>query len=741
MTERIRELLQLPRRRYEHRAKKTETPEFLDLLRQASAKETNVEDLAALFSQVVIENTSTASKKACTLRLSIARNNGNIFVNHSKKPVVEAYINPITGLLVCQDEVRSDLSFDGTRDHVVFTPHHQFQMLGFAFASKAIQDYIDDLKSLSPNELQALALKPLNQIVMELKQFFEDGNALYKNIAEELTYLDTPSVPQANQFMAFADEDEPRYLVTDRVPYPNPINHLDIDTRLVDRFLNVFFDETNKARFAWYMGAALRNIRIDDPSVSKMLMVSSSHAGSGKSTLVTALTNALFTKAFGNLNGDFDEHFDRDNRFASESLVNTRMNVYLEAEFGKATKDGNNHDFNNLKVSAIKTMITDGYMATEEKYQSRKNQRAFGLHMVLTNHPARITEETDALRRRILPCLIKPTSMEEKARELGLFGQKTFETWVEEHALEFAVYFVRQHMQHEYDYTTYLYNSKAFIREVNHYRNAGNADLDPLALMTRNSDNVFAVLDIAAQHYGVSLEAFVEEVKVTPKGVNYGPMRISSGTLYLDSSAKYLSQFTSQPDTLRDILIEIYGAPEKKYQRNRFTIPLSHTDYDDFVTSQKAIAEHEENESQSEEPMNVVDQFGRDVELSEIPEQIKQALEEKAQKTKERHIKERVEKPEKREPAWMKHVDKSTLFDYKKPQTLTEGPLVLNESGMISFVPDLSIDKTSQTPQTSNATEKTIDTMTREELMNVVASYEQEMLKVREWLSQKMSDQ
>ena len=79
------------------------------------------------------------------MRLSVARNNGNIFVNHSKKPIVEAYINPLTGLLVCEDEVRMDLAFDGTRDHVVFTPHHQFQMLGFAFAAKAIQDYINDL--------------------------------------------------------------------------------------------------------------------------------------------------------------------------------------------------------------------------------------------------------------------------------------------------------------------------------------------------------------------------------------------------------------------------------------------------------------------------------------------------------------------------------------------------------------------------------------------------------------------
>lgn len=739
MNQQILELKTLNRRRYEHRVTKHASPEFLNLLRQASAKTCATEELAALFSQVVIENTSIAAKKACTLRLSVARNNGNIFVNHSKKPIVEAYINPLTGLLVCEDEVRMDLAFDGTRDHVVFTPHHQFQMLGFAFAAKAIQDYINDLMALSPNELQALAIKPINQIIMELNQFFEDGTALYKNISEELTYLHTPSVPQANQFMAFSDDEEPRYLVTDRVPYPNPINYLDMDTRIVDRFLDVFFDDVDKARFSWYMGAALRNIRIDDPAVSKMLMISSSHAGSGKSTLVSSLTNALFTKTFGNINGDFDEHFDRDNRFASESLVNTRMNVYLEAEFGRATKDGNNHDFTNMKVSAIKTMITDGFMATEEKYQSRKSQRAFGLHIVLTNHPARITEETDALRRRILPCLVKPSSMEEKARKLGLFGQKTFEAWVEDHALEFAVYFVRHHLENEYAYSSHMYNSKSFIREINHFRNAGNADLDPLALMNRNSDNIFSVLEIAEQHYGVKLDTFIDAVNAAPKGVSYEAIRISNGTLYLDASTKFLATFTDKPDTLRDILVELYGAPEKKYQRNRFTIPLSHSDLDDFLESREAIKAHEaakaEELAEVEEPQNVVDVDGNDVAFEAFSDELKGALANKAESVKTRHIQERVETPTKRDPLWMRHVDKSTLVTHKESdaEALVDGSVEFTANGSFHRI---NVETNPTRREVAIATKD----LTREQLVDLVTEYEGEISHVRNFMSQLTGD-
>ena len=715
------------RRRYEHKATKTAKPEFIQFLRQAAAKEEFSEALYALFSQAVIENTSMASKKPCSLRISVARNNGNIFVNHAKKPVVEAYINPITNLLVREDDVRMDLDFDGTRDHIVFTPHHQFQMLAFTFAAHAIQDYIRDITSLSPNELQALAIKPVNQIIMELNQFFEDGTALYKNISEELTYLHTPSVPQANHFMAFADDQNPEYMVTGRVPYPNPMNYLDMDTRLVNRFLDAFFDETNKARFAWYMGAALRNIRVDDPSVSKMLMMTSAHPGSGKSTLVTALSNALFTKTFSTINGDFDEHFSRDNRFSSESLVNTRMNVYLEAEFGAPTKDGNNHDFNQMKVSAIKTMITDGYMGTEEKYERRKSQRAFGFHTVLTNHPAQITEETDALRRRILPCLVKASSMEEKARALGLFGQKTFETWVQDHALEFAVYFVRYHMEHAYDYSEFLYNSKAFIREINYYKTRGAYQLDPLALMQRNSDNIFGMLSVLKDHYDFDLDAFMTAIKETVPGINYGDIRITNNTLYLNSAVKFLRKFTKSPDMVRDVLVEVYGAPEKKYQKDRFIIPMEVTDLDDFLETQKSIEAHEAEEAEEVVDVRVSDN-GSDVALPALSVDIQEALELRANEFKKEEIHRNETKKQVREPLWMRYVDKSTLVDYQPIDEVGEdAPAQFTESG--SFA-GLNVN-----PAVRDARQQTAE-LSREELVELVAQYAEDNEKTRQLVTE-----
>ena len=656
----------LSRRRYEHVNAMNVTPEFIQKMRRDLEKpEIISDDIIKLFDSAIIENTEATSKRKCTVRISVARNNGNIFINHAKKPIVEAYYHPTTDLLVTQSITKMNLDYDGTRDVQEYTPHHQFQMLALAFVEKVVKDYIDEVTSLSPNELQAIGIKPLNQIIMELNEYIEEGTKIYKNVAEELQYLVTPEIPPVNQFMVFADESASKYTVTERTQYPNPINYLDMDTRTVDRFLDAFFDETDKARFSWYMGAALRNIRVDDPAVSKMLMMTSARAGSGKSTLVTAMTNALFGRTYGNINGDFDEHFSMDNKFVSSGLTDTRMNVYLEAEFGEPTKDGNLHNFHRMRVSAIKTMITDGYMATEEKYQSRKNQRAFGLHMVLTNHPARITEETDALRRRILPCLVKPTSMETKAKQLGLFGQKTFEEWVSNHALEFAVYFVRHHIEHEYDYSEYLYNSNALIRELNHYKTAGNKNLDPIALMERNSDNIFAVLDIASQHYNFELEKFITDIENTKPGISYDDIRISNGTLYINASEKFWSRYSTQPATIRDIMIEVYGAPEKKFSKNRFTTPLSHTDLSDFRETQEAIKAHAEKETDEVVDYTVATPQG-DVSFAPISSELQEKLTKHARKVKEHHIKTRVEKPVVKEPEWMKHVDKSTLIGYQE---------------------------------------------------------------------------
>lgn len=683
----MRRIKDLTTRRYEHRNKYVETPEFIHLIHQAAAKEEYTEKLSSLFSAVRIENTSSASKKKATVYVQIARNNGNIFVSHAKKPVVEGYINPLTELLVCRDEVRYDLEFDGTRDSVIFTPHHQFQMLAVIFASHAVHQFIEDLISLSPSELADANLKPLNQIIMELNEYLEEGIGLYKAISDQLGHLQTPPVPQVNHFLAFADEQRPEYLVTSRVPYPNPMGYLDIDTRLVERFLDVFFEEGDKKRLAWYMGAAVRNVPVYDPSVSKMLTVVSARSGSGKSTVITALTKALFTTNFSNIMGDFDSHFRRDNRFTSANITNTRMNVYLESDFGIPTKDGETHDFTGLNISTIKDMITDGYMSTEDKYEKRKSSKAFGLHIVISNYVAELNESTEAFRRRILPCVVKPTTMEQKAKQLGLFGQKAFESWVEDHALEFAVYFAKTHLKHAYDYSDYYYNFRALKRELNYVRDKELYDRDPVAAMRRNQDNIYTVLDQFGGLYDFDMDAFYKAVDNAPKGVTQESVRISDGKLYLDGSVNFLSQFTTQPDNLRDVLTELYGPVTKKYSKRRFTITFGVHDRDDYEET-KAMITAKETDSDvvvdytvfdSEKKVDIVLDALETVEVDTVLE--KAAHNPLVVDTLPKHNKNR-------KPSYMKYVKPETLADrsfYEPLDALSEGARTIHLTDNGSF--------------------------------------------------------
>ena len=112
-------------------------------------------------------------------------------------------------------------------------------------------------------------------------------------------------------------------------------------------------------------------------------------------------------------------------------------------------------------------------------------------------------------------------------------------------------------------------------------------------------------------------------------------------------------------------MIEVYGAPEKKFSKNRFTTPLSHTDLSDFRETQEAIKAHDEKETDEVVDYTVATPQG-DVCFAPIPSELQEKLTKHVRKVKEHHIKTRVEKPVTKEPEWMKHVDKSTLIGYQE---------------------------------------------------------------------------
>ena len=179
-------------------------------------------------------------------------------------------------------------------------------------------------------------------------------------------------MPNVNEYMVFADDEawnEDIY-VTRRVPYKNPANRKleKSERKIVDDFLDVFFDEYNKQAFAWYMGACLLNLPVYDERVSRLGVMTSSHGGSGKSSLMSAIMNGVFTEDFCAVKPNFDRFFLNNNRFGADSLSVKRLSIYSEADWGVERDGENTHSFDGLNVSAIKSLITDGYITKEPKF-------------------------------------------------------------------------------------------------------------------------------------------------------------------------------------------------------------------------------------------------------------------------------------------------------------------------------------------------------------------------------------
>ena len=376
------------------------------------------------------------------------------------------------------------------------------------------------------------------------------------------------------------------YPVTARLPYENParVTLTKDERKTVDNFLDVFFDKYNKFAFSWYMGAALSNIPIYDDRVSKLAILSSSLGGSGKSTLVTAMVNSLFTSHYRDLKDDFDGFFAMNNRFGTGALSTKRMCVYSEASFN-ADPLSDEHNFTGINVSAIKSMITEGYISSEVKFGDRNMERLSGFHFVLTNHPPLITSENQAMNRRILPIMLQPTSMAEKAKTLNLWGRQTLDTFVQTHAREFAAYFVDvfnndqyAFIEHDYNYKDYQADIKNSQNDLNEEQMEGRKALD----MLKASNFVDFLKEVERlEHMNLSL-LISDVMTVTGGGAKNNAVedhiRISENYLYLDGAKSFLLRYgTLNLNKLRQILKEYYGDPIKRFHMRMFQIPMNKT--------------------------------------------------------------------------------------------------------------------------------------------------------------------
>lgn len=404
------------------------------------------------------------------------------------------------------------------------------------------------------------------------------------DMGKQLSNFASRPMPNVNEYMVFKDDEawNQDIYVTRRAPYNNPnkrtINNKEKET--VDKFLDVFFDPYNKQAFSWYMGACLSNLPIYDERVSRMAVMTSSHGGSGKSSLMSAIINGVFTEDYCSVKDDFDRFFLKTNRFGTDSLSVRRLTVYSEAAWG-VERDGNcDHNFDGLNVSAIKSMITDGFITKEPKFCDPVTVRSSGFHMVLTNHLPCIAPEDVAMKRRILPILMRPTSMVDKAEQLGLVGRNTLEKFVADNAEIFAAYFVQAFKSNEYMFIREEYDFNEETEAVIDSKNELDEETRDAreTLVAVKTEGFIEFIKKAQEQTGIDMSLLISDAKYavggkSPDGVD-DHMRHEGNSFYIDGSKSFLMRYGKAATMIRKLLQDYYGPSVRKFHKRMFVIPL-----------------------------------------------------------------------------------------------------------------------------------------------------------------------
>lgn len=528
-----------------------------------------------MFRSVRVKNVRQTDKQPLCAELILdQKSHGLLFTRRSNnRTEVSGFVDENTGLFVMDKD--GDL---GDTAHIKF--------LKMA-ASKAVEALNKELLRQGREDEEQQAEQqyyPVEKAEKLLDDYLYNPARFNADMGKQLANYASRPMPNVNEYMVFEDDEawNQDIYITKKAPYKNPANRVLTpgEKETVDKFLDVFFDAYNKQAFSWYMGACLLNLPIYDERVSRMAVMTSSHGGSGKSSLMQAMSQALFADDYCSTESDFDRFFLKNNRFGTYALSPCRMTVYEEANWGIERDGSCEHNFDGLNVPAIKSMITDGFITKEQKFCDPVTIRSSGFHMVLTNYLPCIAKEDVAMRRRILPILMRPTSMVDKAEKLNLMGRNTLEKFVEDHAEIFAAYFVQTFRNNEYLYIREEYD---FNEETENTQDSQNeleeeTRSEREALTAVKSKGFVEFAKKAQEQTGIDLSLLISDVQYAvggkaPDGVE-SHIRYDGSNLYIDGSKSFLMRYGRGSFLIRKLLGDYYGPAVRKFHKRMFAIPL-----------------------------------------------------------------------------------------------------------------------------------------------------------------------
>lgn len=485
------------------------------------------------------------------------------------RAIVKSYRDIDTGLIVSDN-------LDVNGQPQTKSVHDKFRNMIIKIVREEFERKLDALKLEYKKDPDAYSAKykPLDIIAGQGYEQLNDKWDIFKQVDSWLRVMSANAPIAVNEQLAYDDTVIADEYVTFKTPYTNPMKYTltQDDVDLVENFLSAFLTPHAISVLSWYFGAAVCNVPIYDDTISKALIVCSTRGGCGKTTLIDALSQALFTKYGYDVKPDFDSMFTKDNRFARSGLKTTRLTYYNEADFNAKDPDGK-HDFSGLATTEIKSLLSDGRITRERKFEEANVGKLSGMHVILTNSIPEINSKRSDLLRRFIAISVKSSTMAEKGRLLGLKQSQDLYAFVKDNVQAFASFFAQYYLQDKTRYTLANYSQKDLINDDKTLakKESSTKKANTEKFHKLMASDAISGLRYIAKHNDLNIDDLVNAINIVKQGGTVEGIRIVNDTLFLDSRRTFFDTYNIS--VMRDCLRDNFE-PIKKFCQRMFKLGL-----------------------------------------------------------------------------------------------------------------------------------------------------------------------
>lgn len=484
--------------------------------------------------------------------------------------ILTAYRDVDTGLIVADNT-------DATGQTQIASVSDSFKDLIVELVHEAFDDKLNELQKLydnNPTKYSEL-YKPLDIIASQGHEQLEDKWNIYKQVDSFIAKLDiNDDNTKLNSSLAYKNTFITDEYTTFKTAYNNPQTQriTKSDIKLVNDFLSAFLTPHSISVLSWYLGAAICNVPIYDDTISKALIIYSTQSGCGKTTLIDTLSRALFSRYGYDIKPDFNSIFTKNNTAIQRGLKNIRLTYYNDVDF--STNDlTDDFTFSNLAINEIKSLISDGYITTADVTRDNDITRLNGMHILLTNTNPSILNKYKNLRNQFITIRIKPSSMVEKSKHLGLYNSSEIYKFVDRNVQTFANVFAQYYLQNKTRYTNHKHNKSNYISKTSKLANEYNklSKHDIAVANEKLSKNIIDGLTYISKKTNININLLINNIVNVVYGKSINGIKIKDNYIYIDNRSIFFKRYNAI--TIRNILMQI-KTPIIQQSQKMFKLPI-----------------------------------------------------------------------------------------------------------------------------------------------------------------------